>query len=310
MKKLTLVMFFAITLCIFVFSSVTYAQFGSFSREDRIEFTGEWTGERYPDGRPKVPDEILERMKEVAIEEAWGVLRGHGYRHQFEGGWMNMHPDRIIVGRAVTAYFMPQRPDVNNTTEKRGKEKGCIGGQNSWVIDTLVENDLIVVDMFQSTNFAGDNLANSIAAKSKTGMVINGGNRDMDGIYEIPNFNTFARFWNPEGIVDVTLMGINTPIRIGPVTVMPGDVVLGRREGIIFIPPHLAEQVVKTSEIVRLRDMFGHQRLREGKYTPGEIDRRWSDDMEKDFSQWLNDHIDKLPVPKEQIQEYLKIRTW
>jgi len=223
---------------------------------------------------------------------------------------MNMHPDRIIVGRAVTAYFMPQRPDVHNTTEKRGKENGCIGGQNSWVIDTLVENDLIVVDMFQSTNFAGDNLANSIAAKSKTGMVINGGNRDMDGIYEIPNFNTFARFWNPEGIVDVTLMGINTPIRIGPVTVMPGDVVLGRREGVIFIPPHLAEQVVKTSEIVRLRDLFGHQRLREGKYTPGEIDRRWSDDMEKDFSQWLNDHIDELPVPKEQIQDYLKIRTW
>lgn len=129
MKKLALVMFFAITVCIFVFSSVTYAQFDSFSREDRIEFTGEWTGERFPDGRPKVPDEILERMKEVAIEEAWGVLRGHGYRHQFEGGWMNMHPDRIIVGRAVTAYFMPQRPDVHNTTEKRGKEKGCIGGQ-------------------------------------------------------------------------------------------------------------------------------------------------------------------------------------
>ncbi|GAI23182.1 unnamed protein product, partial [marine sediment metagenome] len=88
------------------------------------------------------------------------------------------------------------------------------------------------------------------------------------------------------------------------------DIVLGRREGVIFIPPHLAEQVVKTSEIVRLRDLFGHQRLREGKYTPGEIDRRWSDDMEKDFSQWLNDHIDELPVPKEQIQDYLKIRTW
>jgi hypothetical protein len=91
---------------------------------------------------------------------------------------------------------------------------------------------------------------------------------------------------------------------------MPGDVVLGRDGGVVFIPAHLAEKVVKTSEIVRLRDMFGHQRLREQKYTPGEIDSRWSEEIEKDFSKWLTSNIDTLPVPKEQIQELLKQRTW
>ena len=93
-------------------------------------------------------------------------------------------------------------------------------------------------------------------------------------------------------------------------TVIPGDVVLGRDGGVIFIPPHLAEKVVTVSEIVRLRDMFGHLRLKQERYTPGQIDSRWSDEIEKDFSKWLNDHIDELPVPKEQIEELLKTRTW
>ena len=106
------------------------------------------------------------------------------------------------------------------------------------------------------------------------------------------------------------IVGINRPTRIRTVTVMPGDVVLGKMGVVIFIPPQLAEKVVITSEIVRLRDMFGHQRLREGKYTAGQIDARWTDDIEKDFSKWLNDHINELPVPKATIQNYLKERTW
>ncbi len=308
MIKSTAILLLFIIVCMFVLPAVIIAQFGVMTKDDRIAYTFEWKGERFPDGRPKVPDDILERMKDVSIEEAWGVLMNHGYERQFEGNWDNMHPDRVIVGRAVTAYFMPNRPDLNTETERRGKEQGCIGGQNSWVIDTLVHNDLIVVDMFLSTNFAGDNLANSIAAKTGTGMVIYGGNRDMDGFYKIPNFNTFSKFWTPRGIDDVTLMGINTPTRIGPVTVMPGDVVLGRREGVIFIPPQFAEEVVKRSEIVRLRDEFGHQRLRDGKYTPGEVDRAWSGPMEKDYTQWLKDNINNLPVPANLIREMLKDR--
>lgn len=272
--------------------SLVQAQYGTFSKDERILYTAENPYERFEDGRPKVPDSILERMKEVSIEEAWGVLRRHGFRSQFAGNWQNIHPERILVGRAVTAAFMPKRPDVDKVTEELGKKDNNIGAQNSWVIDTLQENDVIVIDLFgkvKDGTFAGDNLATSIYTRSKTGMVIDGGIRDLDGIFAIPHFSVFVRGVDPTAIADVTLMGINIPIRIDQVMVMPGDVVLGRREGIIFIPPHLAEEVCTESENVRLRDEFGHQRLREGKYTPGEIDRKWSQNIEDDYQQWLKE---------------------
>jgi 4-hydroxy-4-methyl-2-oxoglutarate aldolase len=281
------------TLCIlsiFVFVSVASAQYGTFSKEELELYTAAFAGERFDNGRPRVPDIILERMKDVSIEEAWGVLRKHGYHNQFAGDWINIHPDRIFVGRAVTAAFVPKRPDLDTVTNELGKKNGTIGAQNSWIIDTLVENDVIVVDLFgkvKNGTFAGDNLATSIATRSKTGMIIDGGVRDLDGIYAIPDFNAFVRGIDPTEIREVTLLGINRPIMIGEATVLPGDVVLARREGVIFIPPQLAEEVCTTSENVRLRDQFGHQRLREGKYTPGEIDRKWTDNIEADFQEWM-----------------------
>ena len=265
------------------------AQYGTLSKEERISWTRLNEYDRFPDGRPKVPENLLERMKKVSTEEAWGVLRRHGYNFQFEGNWMNPFPDRVLVGRAVTASFMPERPDIDELTDENGKKDGQIGAQNSWVIDTLVENDVIVIDLFgkiKNGTYAGDNLGNSIFAKSKTGFVVDGGVRDVEGIMAIPGISFFIRGVDPTAIADVTLMGINIPIRIGEVTVMPGDVVLGRREGIMFIPPHLVEEVVTSSENIRLRDGFGHQMLREGKYTPGQIDGKWTPEIQKDFEDW------------------------
>lgn len=289
-KKVIMVLFLStIILSVFIPSLVS-GQVGAFSKEARIEYTKQNPFDRFPDGRPKVSDDIVQRMKDVSIEEAWGVLRGHRYNFQFEGNWLNVHPERVLVGRAVTAAFMPVRPDVNDIITAKGKTEGRIGGQNSWVIDTLVEGDVIVVDLFgkiQDGTFAGDNLGNSIYARSKTGMVIDGGIRDLDGNFEIPDFSIFVRGVDPTAIADVMLMGINIPVRIGRVTVMPGDVVLGRREGIIFIPPQFAGEVVKESEKIRLRDEFGHLRLREKKYTPGQIDSKWTPEIEKDFGEWL-----------------------
>ncbi len=259
------------------------------NKESIIAITHLWEGDRFDDGRPRVPDDILQRMKAISIEQAWGVLNGNGYKFQFAGEWMNLHPDRILVGRAVTCAFVPIRPDFNDAVSAQGEKDGRVGGQNSWVIDTLVKDDVIVVDLFgkvKDGTFAGDNLGNSIYAKTGTGMVIDGGIRDLDGIYELPDFATFVRGVDPTGIANVTLTGINIPIRIAEATVLPGDVVLGRRGGIIFIPPHFTQQVVEQGEEVQLRDRFGHQRLREGIYTPGEIDRKWSEEIEKDFAQW------------------------
>lgn len=281
--------FVLISTVVFLSSNVSFAQYGTFSKEERILYTPQNPYDRFEDGRPRVPDDILERMRPVTIEEAWDVLRSHGYHHQFEGNWFNLNPDTVLVGRAVTAAFFPRRPDVNAVTTELGKADNRIGPQNSWVIDTLVENDVLVIDLFgkiKEGTFAGDNLATAIFAKSKTGMIVDGGIRDLDGILEIPGISVFVRGVDPTALADVTLMGINIPIRIGEVTVMPGDVVLGRREGVIFIPPHLAREVVERSEDIRLRDEFGHERLREGKYTPGQIDRTWTKEIEEDFQQW------------------------
>lgn len=281
---------------------------------DQMKFlTHQWEGERFDDGRPKVPVDILERMKKVTIEEAWGVLRNEGFHNQFEGGWEPLHDDVTIVGRALTVQYMPNRPDVADQIKQKGLQKGEIGNTNSWPIDRLVEHDVYVADGFGKIvdgTLIGDNLGNSIYAKSKTGVVFNASSRDMEGLSEIEGFNAFVRGWHPSFLTEVMLLSINDPIRIGAATVMPGDVVLAKEEGVIFIPAFLAEKVVITSEVVRLRDLFGITRLKEGKYTPGQIDNKWSEEIEKDFSKWIRDHIDQLPVPKEQIKELIKKRMW
>ena len=291
------------------------------SKEELIFLTPQWKGERFSDGRPKAPDALIQRLKSVTLEEAWAVLRNENFKHQYDDGWQVINPDSVLVGRAVTATFMPGRPDIHRVIDDKGHTRdGRVKSQNSWPIDLLVNGDVYVVDQFgahEDGPTIGDNLGNSIFAKTGRGIVYNGAVRDINGLKELGGFTSFFRSYhpsyhlnNPDGQLNTTLVGINTPTRIGLATVMPGDIVLGRDGGVLFIPPHLLEKVVKTSEIVRLRDMFGHERLREQKYTPGQIDNRWSDEIEKDFSQWLNAHIDKLPVPKEQIQEYLKTRTW
>lgn len=316
MKKLVVIM---AVLCFWGQTSTSFGQ--QISRDELVFLTPEWKGERYPDGRPKVSDSILKRMKLVTHEEAWAVLRNENYKYQYADGWQTINPDSVLVGRAVTATFMPGRPDVHRVLDKKGHEKdGRVKAQNTWPIALLTKGDVYVVDQFgmhEDGPTIGDNLGNDIYTRTGNGIVYEGAVRDINGLKELGGFTSFFRSYHPShhlndpaGALNTTLVSINHPTRIGRVMVMPGDVVLGRDGGVIFIPPHLAEKVVKTSEIVRLRDMFSHQRLREQKYTSGQIDTRWSDEIEKDFSQWLNTHIDKLPVPKEQIQDFLKTRTW
>lgn len=248
--------------------------------------------DRFPDGRPHVPDDLLERMKAITSEEAWSILDREKYAFQFEGNWFQTHPDRILVGRAVTAQMLPYRPDLHDAVQQQGVADGRIGGQNSWVIDTLLPGDVMVVDLYgkiREGTFVGDNLSTAVAARTKAGAVIDGGIRDYTGIRELTNVAFFCRGVDPTPIRNTTLGGINIPIRIGHVTVLPGDIVLGTPNGVTFIPPHLVKEIVETGENIHLRDAFGKQRLSEGKYTPGEIDvPTWREDIEQDFRTWLD----------------------
>jgi len=280
-----------------------WGQLGMFSKEQRVELTRAWKGERFPDGRPRISDELLARMKKAKCEIAWGVMREAGYNFQIEGGWKAINPNDRLVGRVVTAVFMPVRPDVNAVINDHGKKEGRVGsGQNSWVIDTLQPNDVLVVDLFgkiKDGTFAGDNLSTSIFAKTGTGFVVNGGVRDAGGISEIKGIRVYVRGFHPSAIADVMLMGINVPIRIGEVTVMPGDIILSDPEGLTFVPPHLAEKVADESELALLSDAWGHQMLREGKYTPGEIDGRWTPAMIGEFNRYAEKQGSKVRLKVE-----------
>jgi 4-hydroxy-4-methyl-2-oxoglutarate aldolase len=277
--------------------------------------TSEWKGERFPDGRPKVSDAILERLKNISIEEAWGALRNKGYQNQFESDWQIINPDEPMTGRVVTAQYMPLRPDLEKYVKAQGKieNRAQQGGTNSWPIDALVEGDVYVADSYGKIvdgTLIGDNLGNSIYAKSKRGVIFNGAVRDQEGLSEIKGFNGWIKGQDPSYIMQMSLVSINAPIRIGRAVVLPGDVVLAKKYGVIFIPAYLVEDLVITSEVTALRDEFGHLRLREGKYKPGQIDSQWSDEIKKDFTNWLNNYPGKLPMTKTELDNYFKDRNW
>ena len=257
-----------------------------------IELTPMWAGERFGSGRPKVPTAVLDRLRAATTEQAWSVLRSHGYDRQFAGGWMETRPGHVVVGRAVTSVFLPHRPDFDQAIVDAGARQGNLAAdrQNSWIIETLVEGDVMVTDIFgkiENGTVIGDNLGTAVAARTKVGAVIDGGVRDLSGLVQLDGINFFCRGVDPTAIADVTLAGINVPIRIGAATVLPGDVVLGTPTGVMFIPAHLAAEVAEAAEDVAIRDVFGKLRLTERQYSSADIDVPvWPDHIEADFQRW------------------------
>jgi len=279
-----------------------HCQLGLFTAEQRVAFTPDWHGERFVDGRPKVPDAVLERLKNTDAEQAWDVLQDAGFRNQFEGNWTIINPGERMVGRVVTAVFMPRRPDVDSVIQANGKKEGRIGDENSWIIDILTPGDVLVVDLFgkiKDGTIVGDNLSTAIYAKSHNGLIVDGAVRDVTGIREIHGFQIYTRGVDPSALENVMLVGINVPIRIGQATVMPGDVAVGDPEGVTFIPPQLAQKVADDAEMDQLVDEWGHRMLREGKYTPGQIDSKWTKPMVEEFNKWLEQKGSKLRMPQQ-----------
>lgn len=307
--------------CLLLFQLNPYGAIGqatlplpyTLSADQMLKYSKLYKGDRFPDNRPRVPDDLLRRFRLVTIEEAWTVLKDHGYTNQFQGKWEVTHNNPVLVGRAVTCNFIPFRPDVSDVVIEDGKKKGLEGRDKHWIMDQLRTGDVLVADLLDKQiggAFMGDNLANMISEKTGTGVVIWGGARDLAGILELKDFVVFNRNWDPStsSTYDKTMiLGYNTPIVIGRASVMPGDVVLGLKEGVIFVPAHLALEVVETSEWTRLKDEFGHLRLREGVYTGGQIDTEWTKPITEDFRKWVRTKLKDLPVEQ---QEMIKREDW
>lgn len=284
------------------------------SKDELIFLTSEWKGERFADGRPKVPDALLERAGKINIDDAWTVLKNNGYVNQFEGGWKMVKDDVPVIGRAVTAMFMPSRPDVEKNIKARGTTRdGRKGNTNSWPIETLVKGDVYVADGFGKIGggtLMGSTLATSIYSKSGNGVIFNGASRDLGEIEEINGFNAFVRDFHPSFLEEMVLMGLNTPVRIGNVMVLPGDLVLARREGVLFIPAHMAEEVISTAEFVIRKDKFGFEMVKSGRYSTGQIDSQWTDEIKNEFIKWLNQHPELGKMTRAEVDKVMSKRTW
>lgn len=305
----TLLLAFVFSLCL---ESSVFSQ--TIPKEELIFLTSEWKGERFPDGRPKIPEDLLERAKNIGIDDAWTVLKNEGYTNQYAGDWKMVHDDVPVVGRALTAMFMPSRPDIEKNIKERGiKSQGRKGNTNSWPIDMLSKGDVYVADGAGKINagtLMGATLASSIYSKTGNGVVFDGSARDLEAISKMDGFNAFVRDFHPSFLEEMVVMGLNTPIRIGLAVVLPGDLVIAKREGVLFVPAHLADQVVSTAEFVDRKDQFGFEMVKSGRYTPGQIDNQWNDQLKTEFLSWLEKHPELGKMTRAELDKVLSKRTW
>lgn len=283
-------------------------------KDELVFLTSEWKGERFPDGRPKISDALLVRAKTIGIDDAWTVLKNEGYTNQFEGNWKLIQNDVPVIGRAVTAQFMPSRLDVEKKIKERGiTQQGRKGNTNTWPIEILTKGDVYVADAFGKIGggtLMGATLGNAIFSKTGNGVVFNGAARDLQELQNIKGFNAFVRDFHPSFLEEMVLMGLNAPIRIGNAMVLPGDLVIAQREGVLFVPAHLAEQVISTCEFVTRKDQFGFETVRSGRYTTGQIDSQWTDDIKADFLKWLGGHPELGTMSRSELDKMMSKRTW
>ena len=287
------VLLVALSVCLLL-PSFVHAQLITFSKQDLIDYTASSPFDRLPDGRPKVPDALLERARDLSAEDIWATLQEKGYNNQFADGFIVLKPGKTMVGRVFTMQFMPVRKDVEGIAEKKAKDKGIPRLMNQTAIDMLQPGDVLVVDLFGKKvdgTIVGDNLFYYImTATHKGGLVVDGSVRDLDGISEI-DMPGYIRSTDPTPIGNVMLTGINVPIRIGGVTVMPGDLAVGDREGVYFIPPQFVKEVLDRADEIHIHDEWTKKKFAEGKYKSSEIYSSPSD-----------------PKLKQEYQEYLKRR--
>jgi 4-hydroxy-4-methyl-2-oxoglutarate aldolase len=278
------------------------------TKEQILFYTAEWKGERFPDGRPKVPDSLLTRALDVSIEDVWDFLQEQGYRCQFDGGWKALHIDRPFAGRALTAQYMPLRPDMASAIAAEGKSEGRQGSNNSWPIEQLQAGDVYVADGFGKVvegTLIGSNLGSGIAAHTHAGFVFDAGIRDQEENREIANLNGFYRGYDPSAWADMTLTAINAPVRIGRAIVLPGDLVLAKTDGVIFIPAILAEAAVSSAEFTNLEDAFNFELNRSGK-NGGEFEGGWTPDKYDALARWVDAHPEKLKMPRAEFNALLE----
>jgi len=284
----------AVSVVAWLVPAAAAAQLQTLTRDELVELSASSPYDRFADGRPRVPDALIERARGLSAEEIFAVLPAQGFKNQWADGFQVLHPGTKLVGRAFTVQFMPVRPDVEGVLDARAKAQGLERFSNQFAIDQLQPGDVLVVDLFgkeENGTIVGDNLFYYVMKATKSGgLVVDGSIRDLEGIAQMP-MPAYYRHAHPSAIGNVMLTGVNIPVRIGGVTVMPGDLVVGDREGVYFIPPALVSKVLDTADETHIHDEWTRLKFDEGKYTSSEIYGSPKD-----------------PALKKEYEEYLKRR--
>lgn len=263
--------------------------------DDIIALTPGWKGERFPDGRPRVPDEYLDALHTMTLEELWKPIFVQGYENQFLA-MKSLHPEFRddgslnckLIGRAVTAAYGPARPDYYETSMAQAAAEGRTGTPNQWVVDSLTDRDVAVIDMYDKVykgTFLGGNLTTAIRAKTHTGgAVIWGGIRDIEQMQKVPDVQVYYRGIDPTPIRDFAMLSFNAPVRLGDgehaALCLPGDVVYGCSGGVLFIPPQLVVEVVENGAKTQIKDLFGFEMITANRFTTAQIDKyTWTEEM-------------------------------
>lgn len=278
--------------------ALAQAQLFSLTKEQMVELTAQNPFERFPDGRPKVPESMIERARGMSAEEVWAVLPGKGFRNQYEDGFQVLHPGKKLVGRAFTVQFMPVRPDVDDVIQAKAKAAGQGRMFNQVAIDMLQPGDVLVVDLFgkgDAGTIVGDNLFYYIMKTTKgAGLVVDGAIRDLDGISEM-DMPAYFRKTHPSAIANVMITGINIPVRIGNATVMPGDLVFGDSEGVYFIPPSQVTAVLDNADTVHVHDEWTRKKFDEGRYKSRDIYGSPRDPaLRKEYEEYLKKRLEEI----------------
>jgi 4-hydroxy-4-methyl-2-oxoglutarate aldolase len=274
------------------------AQLVTFSKQDLIDYTAQNPFDRLADGRPRVPDDLIERARGLSSEEVWAVLQEKGFNNQYADGFIVLHPGKTMVGRVFTVQFMPVREDVEAVSKKKAMDRGIPRLTNQTAIDMLQPGDVLVVDLFGKKvngTIVGDNLFYYVMkATHGGGLVVDGSIRDLDGLSEI-DMPGYFKAVDPTPIGNVMLTGINIPVRVGDVTVMPGDLAVGDREGVYFIPPQFVKEVLDRADIIHIHDEWTKKKFDEGKYKSSEIYGSPTDPkLQQEYKDYLKRRLEEI----------------
>ena len=296
-----------IVLAVLAIPQLAPGQMHTLTREQMLKYTEKNPYERFPDGRPMVPDSVLEKFRAMSAEEILPIVR-RGYPNQYVDGFRILSPGKVMVGRAMTLQLMPSRPDISDVDQKEwaAKASGQPRLSHQTALDMLQKGDVFVADAFGNLDaggIVGDNLAYYVWKTTGVGFVIDGAVRDLQGIATFGMMG-YYRGAVPPAINNVMVAGINVPVRIGRATVLPGDVVFGDQEGVYFIPPHLVKELVDQAEITHIHDEWTKKKFDEGKYKSTEIYGSPRDPvLLKEYDEYL-----KQKLGPKAYDEYMKRR--